>query len=109
MRTCGKDPTNNMWQKTRSIWGYIYDNYMDDYDFFWLGGDDYYMIVENMVNYLATLDQSQALARTIQAHRGKKVSYGAGNFKCRQLPPTLCRQRLVSPQMLLLFTTFCKF
>ena len=31
---------NNMWQKARSIWAYISDHYLDDYDWFHLGGDD---------------------------------------------------------------------
>mmetsp|Transcript_23433 Transcript_23433/g.34751 ORF Transcript_23433/g.34751 Transcript_23433/m.34751 type:complete len:721 (+) Transcript_23433:212-2374(+) len=44
----GDEAYNNMWQKTRSIWGYIHDNYLDDYDYFWLGGDDYGLIVENL-------------------------------------------------------------
>lgn len=47
-----------MWQKTRSIWAYIHDNYLNDYDYFWLGGDDVYMIVENMRNYLWKLSDS---------------------------------------------------
>ena len=45
---------DNMWQKTRCILAYVHDkNYLDDYDYFWLGGDDFYVIVENLVNYLA--------------------------------------------------------
>ncbi len=57
----GEESYESMWQKTRSIWSYIYDNYIDDYDFFWLGGDDYFLIVENLINYLATLDQTKTL------------------------------------------------
>ena len=48
----GPESYNNMWQKTRSMFAYMYDNYYDDFDFFWIGGDDVYMIVENMRNYL---------------------------------------------------------
>ena len=29
---------HNIWQKVRNIWKYIYDNYMDDYDYFVIGG-----------------------------------------------------------------------
>ena len=50
----GPEAYNNMWQKTRSILAYIYDNYLDDYDFFWIGGDDFFLVVENLVNILAT-------------------------------------------------------
>uniref|UniRef100_A0A7S3Q616 Uncharacterized protein n=2 Tax=Chaetoceros debilis TaxID=122233 RepID=A0A7S3Q616_9STRA len=44
----GKEEYGNMWQKTRSIWGYINDNFVEDYDYFWLGGDDVSLIVENL-------------------------------------------------------------
>ena len=74
----GEEMYDNMWQKTRSIIGYIYDNYMDDYDFFWLGGDDYFMIVENVVNYLATLDKSQALFEGHRIPKGNFVYCGGG-------------------------------
>eukprot|EP00970_Alexandrium_tamarense_P006222 scaffold1054_cov281-Alexandrium_tamarense.AAC.7 len=36
----------------RSIWAYIYDNYYDVYDYFHIGGDDLYLIVENLRHYL---------------------------------------------------------
>lgn len=42
-----------MMQKTRSILAYIYDNYLNDFDFFYLSGDDTHMIVENLHLFLA--------------------------------------------------------
>eukprot|EP00934_Nitzschia_sp_Nitz4_P005634 Nitzschia sp. Nitz4//scaffold92_size79448//46843//56728//NITZ4_005396-RA/size79448-processed-gene-0.62-mRNA-1//-1//CDS//3329560201//5624//frame0 len=44
----GKEEYPNMWQKTRSILSYMYDHYKDDFDFFFLSGDDTYLIVENL-------------------------------------------------------------
>lgn len=41
-----------MWQKTRSIWKYIHHYYLEDYDWFLLGGDDMYYIMENLWYYL---------------------------------------------------------
>lgn len=38
----------NMWGKVRSIWRYVYDHYLDQFDFFQIGGDDYYLIPENL-------------------------------------------------------------
>lgn len=64
----GDEAYDNMWQKTRSIWAFIYDNYMNDYDYFWLGGDDYYLIVENLVKFLGTINRSDNEARLI-AHQ----------------------------------------
>ena len=48
----GPEEYNNIWQKVRSMWGYIYDNYYEDYDWFHIGGDDLFVIVENMRLYL---------------------------------------------------------
>jgi glycoprotein-N-acetylgalactosamine 3-beta-galactosyltransferase len=43
-----------MIQRTRSILAYLYDNFLEDYDYFHLSGDDVYMIVENMKEFLAS-------------------------------------------------------
>ena len=34
------------------MWAYIYDNYYEDFDFFHIGGDDLYVLVENLRLYL---------------------------------------------------------
>jgi glycoprotein-N-acetylgalactosamine 3-beta-galactosyltransferase len=41
--------------KTRSIWAYIHDNYLDDFDFFFLSGDDTHVIVENLRRVLESM------------------------------------------------------
>ncbi len=48
----GPEEYNNIWQKVRSMWSYIYDNYYDKYDWFHIGGDDLFLIVENLKYYL---------------------------------------------------------
>mmetsp|Transcript_19576 Transcript_19576/g.30163 ORF Transcript_19576/g.30163 Transcript_19576/m.30163 type:complete len:932 (+) Transcript_19576:234-3029(+) len=48
----GPEEYNNIWQKVRSMWSYIYDNYYDEYDWFHIGGDDLFLIVENLKYYL---------------------------------------------------------
>jgi glycoprotein-N-acetylgalactosamine 3-beta-galactosyltransferase len=50
----GEENYNGVWQKLRSIWAYIYSNYINEYDFFYLGGDDYYLIVENLRYYVSS-------------------------------------------------------
>jgi glycoprotein-N-acetylgalactosamine 3-beta-galactosyltransferase len=50
----GEESYNNMWQKSRSIWRYVGAHYMDDFDWFLLGGDDMYYIVENLRYYLGS-------------------------------------------------------
>lgn len=37
-----------MWQKSRAIWKYIDKHYKNDFDWFVLGGDDIFIIVENL-------------------------------------------------------------
>ena len=45
-----------MIQRTRAILAYLYDYFLDDFDFFHIHvcGDDVYMIVENMKEFLAS-------------------------------------------------------
>jgi len=43
-----------MTQRTRAILAYLYDNFLDDFDFFHICGDDAYLIVENMKEFLAS-------------------------------------------------------
>jgi hypothetical protein len=50
-----------MWQKVRSIWSFVYDNYYDKYDWFHVGGDDMYVIVDNLRLYLES-DEIRAAA-----------------------------------------------
>ncbi len=49
----GNETYGNMWQKTRSILAYLYEHYLEDYDFFHLCGDDVHLVVENYKWYLA--------------------------------------------------------
>jgi glycoprotein-N-acetylgalactosamine 3-beta-galactosyltransferase len=48
----GPEIYRNMWQKVRSIWSYVYDYYYEKYDWFHIGGDDMYVLVENLRLYL---------------------------------------------------------
>lgn len=43
-----------MVQRTRTILSYLYDNFLDDFDFFHISGDDAYLIVENLKEFLAS-------------------------------------------------------
>jgi len=48
----GPEEYDNIWQKVRSMWSYIYDNYYEKYDWFHIGGDDLFLMVENLRYYL---------------------------------------------------------
>jgi hypothetical protein len=57
----GKETYSNIWQKVRSIWAYVHDNYLDDYDFVHICGDDVYMMVNNMRRYLTEIQHRQSI------------------------------------------------
>lgn len=48
----GEENYDNIWQKVRSMWSYVHDNFLDSFDFFHIGGDDTFVIVENMRSFL---------------------------------------------------------
>ncbi|KAL3916477.1 MAG: hypothetical protein SGARI_007948, partial [Bacillariaceae sp.] len=48
----GPEEYNNMWQKVRSIWSFVGSHYLDDFDFFFQGGDDLYVMPQNLRSYL---------------------------------------------------------
>lgn len=50
----GEESYNNMWQKSKSIWMYIAAHYLDDFDFFVMGGDDMFYLMENLYAYLGS-------------------------------------------------------
>jgi hypothetical protein len=43
-----------LWQKVRSMIGYLYDHFLDDYDFFHISGDDTFVILENLKALLSS-------------------------------------------------------
>lgn len=63
----GPEEYDNMWQKSRSIWKYIANRFVDDFDFFLLGGDDMFYILENLRYYLGT---DPAITRSVDAGKG---------------------------------------
>ena len=48
LRHVGPETYDNMWAKIRSMWEYAYDHYRNDFDYFHIGGDDHYVVVENL-------------------------------------------------------------
>lgn len=61
----GEESYGNMWQKVRSIWKYVYKHYTtsekfdekllqtnSEFDYYLLGGDDLYVMVENLIGFL---------------------------------------------------------
>jgi glycoprotein-N-acetylgalactosamine 3-beta-galactosyltransferase len=72
----GKEEYSNMWQKVRSIWRFVSKHYADDFDFFLLGGDDLFVLPQNLRAYLATLpgspdEQHHFVGRRLHGHDDK--------------------------------------
>jgi glycoprotein-N-acetylgalactosamine 3-beta-galactosyltransferase len=44
----GPESYDNMWLKVRAMFQYVHDHYLDDFDFVHIGGDDMYVIPENL-------------------------------------------------------------
>jgi glycoprotein-N-acetylgalactosamine 3-beta-galactosyltransferase len=55
----GIEEYNNMWQKVRSIWSFVGKHYKSDFDWFYIGGEDLFVIPQNLKNYLGNFDPSE--------------------------------------------------
>ncbi len=62
----GEEEYKNMWQKTRSILAYIFEHYLDKFDYYHICGDDVFVIPENLKKYLLDLETRRD---GIRAHR----------------------------------------
>ena len=71
----GRERYQNMWQKVRSIWSYIYTHYYSDYDWFLLGGDDMYYIMENLYEFLSSPEIKAAAAAKQGVYLGRTLKY----------------------------------
>eukprot|EP00980_Cylindrotheca_fusiformis_P005589 scaffold1184_cov132-Cylindrotheca_fusiformis.AAC.10 len=69
----GEEEYNNIWQKVRSMWSYIYDNYYEKYDWFHIGGDDLFMLIENLRYYLESEEIRTAANGGIYLPRGNET------------------------------------
>jgi glycoprotein-N-acetylgalactosamine 3-beta-galactosyltransferase len=49
----GPESYDNIWLKVRAMWQYVHDHYLDEYDYFHIGGDDHFVIPENL-RYVAS-------------------------------------------------------
>ena len=50
----GEEDYDHIWQKVRSIWRYVYQYYYQEYDWFLLGQDDSFFILDNLRYYLTS-------------------------------------------------------
>jgi len=73
----GEEAYKNMVQKMRSIWSYIATHYLDQFDYFHIGGDDMHVIVENMRSLLLEHESEPIDAREEGRIFGQLASKGS--------------------------------
>jgi len=75
----GPEEYGNIWQKVRSIWKYVQTAYAADFDWFFIGGDDLFVIPSNLRAYLhspAMLEASMHGAKPIFFGRRFQIPHG---------------------------------
>ncbi|KAK7254155.1 glycoprotein-N-acetylgalactosamine 3-beta-galactosyltransferase [Aureococcus anophagefferens] len=75
-----------MWQKIRSMWKYAAAHYLDQYDWFFIGGEDLYVIPQNLRDYLATRpgpETPQFLGRRFATRQRVLFNSGGAGTRCR--------------------------
>jgi len=80
----GPEEYNNIWQKVRSIWKYVHRSYGEEFDWFFIGGDDLFVIPSNLRKYLHSLgNATQApmfLGRRFQIPKGQLFNSGGAGY-----------------------------
>lgn len=66
-----------MWQKVRSIWKFVGTHYIDDFDWFFIGGDDVFLLPYNLKAYMASLAyKDETNPRTHDYYIGRRMNGG---------------------------------
>ena len=77
----GPEAYTNMWQKVRSIWKFVGENYLDDHDWFFIGGDDLFVMPHNLKTYLASLTAKDGTDPTTKEYFvGRRFNAGGKNY-----------------------------
>ena len=70
----------NMWRKLHTMWQYVHDHYIDDFDYFYTAGDDVFMIVENMRRFLLSAEVVAQHAAGHGVYIGHRISTRKGEI-----------------------------
>lgn len=113
----GPEEYNNIWQKVRSIWKYVYHAYGQEFDWFYIGGDDLFIIPENLRAYLTSPELVEAgggsssssggegsggnplfLGRRFQIPRGQLFNSGGAGYALNRAALKLLFDHLDNPK-----------
>uniref|UniRef100_A0A7S4RPB1 N-acetylgalactosaminide beta-1,3-galactosyltransferase n=1 Tax=Ditylum brightwellii TaxID=49249 RepID=A0A7S4RPB1_9STRA len=79
----GPEEYNNMWQKIRSIWRFVGTHYIDEFDFFFIGGDDLFVLPQNLREYLWVLgdpEEDWFVGRRFKPRPGGEFNSGGAGY-----------------------------
>lgn len=95
----GPEEYGNMWQKIRSMWTYAYDHFRNDYDYFYIAGDDTYVLMDHLRLFL----KSAQVQRLQDGHLDRISRYyakaGAGQTATLRPRPLLLGQPMMFKRM----------
>lgn len=76
----GSESYDNMYIKIRAMWFYVYQHFLSDFDFFHIGGDDMYVIPENLKRLTSKYppDQPVYLGGSIPNYKNPKRRFCGG-------------------------------
>jgi len=77
----GEEAYGNMWQKVRSIWRFVGTHYLEDHDWFFIGGDDLFVMPHNLKTYLASLARKDGADPTTHEYFvGRRFNSGGHDY-----------------------------
>ncbi|KAL3919156.1 MAG: hypothetical protein SGILL_003894 [Bacillariaceae sp.] len=82
----GPEAYQNMWNKVQKMWFYAYSHYLLDFDWFFICGDDTFVIPDN-VRTIAAHYESLALERQQRRQPQRKNEKKQHQHQQQQLPP----------------------
>lgn len=68
----GVESYDNIWAKVASVWKYVHVHYSANFDYFLIGGDDMYVRVESMLEYLKSPEIVAANAAGVGLYMGRR-------------------------------------
>lgn len=84
----GNEEYRNMWQKVRAIWRFVARHYLDEFSFFMIGGDDLFLMPQNLRGYLSLIDADPSrhlfLGRRLRPPVGVLFNSGGSGYVLSQ-------------------------
>eukprot|EP00658_Telonema_sp_P-2_P036578 TRINITY_DN26427_c0_g1_i2.p1 TRINITY_DN26427_c0_g1~~TRINITY_DN26427_c0_g1_i2.p1 ORF type:complete len:248 (+),score=34.99 TRINITY_DN26427_c0_g1_i2:230-973(+) len=74
----GPENYGNMWQKVRAIWAMVAEEWAEEYDWFYMCGDDTLVFVKNLMKYLDGLSVEEPLYLGRRMMYARKTVFNSG-------------------------------